>query len=39
MIAVELVIKIAKHVVNKERMNEDLVKKIKTDLKVAVPGY
>ena len=34
-----LVTQIAKHVVAKKRMNSDLVRKIKQQLKVNVPGY
>jgi len=35
----ELVVQIAKHVVAKKRMNSDLVRKIKQQIKVNVPGY
>ena len=38
-IDVELVIKISNHVVKKERMPEDLVKKVKSKLKINIPGY
>ena len=38
-IDIQLVIKVAKHVVKKERMNDDLVKKVKGQLRIAVPGY
>jgi len=34
-----LVIQIAQHVVQKERMSEELVKKIKAQLRLKVPGY
>eukprot|EP00483_Globobulimina_turgida_P012100 UN12122 len=38
-IDIGLVMKIAQHVVDKQRMDQDLLKKVKSQLRIAVPGY